>query len=267
MMTLRNYIESLQLTHTAPSAEQLHEFQEKHLALYSFSSINALKAEILPLDEAALLERVVLKQQGGYCFELNKLAYLALHQLGYEVTPLLARVLLNGREDNGRTHRLTLVHLADESYLCDVGFGSKSPQRPLPVSKSGVVEAGHYRYKITRDNHSLRIDVLHPESVSLYSAELSQVNEMDCDIAHFYSHQHPESNFVKNLILSRVANGKRYTIRNLQFSELDERSQLRSQTIITSPQQLLELIRNIFLINLSTAQAEHLFSRAQANAC
>ncbi|RZM80126.1 arylamine N-acetyltransferase [Pseudoalteromonas rubra] len=262
-MMIQDYINSLQLTQQHASLAQLREIQEKHLELYSFSSISALGAEIISLQEEALLERLVHRKKGGYCFEQNKLAYLALEYLGYEVQPLLAKVLLNGQEDNARTHRITLVKLEGESYLFDVGFGSKSPKAPLCVSQSGTIAVGNYQYKVTRTESDVRIELFQPEQVCLYSVSLTPVTEKDFDVVHFYSHQHPESNFVNNLVLSRVVSGQRFTLRNLVYRELHEASQFSTVVEVTSAQQLLSLIRQKFLLNVCTSEAERLFSRAQ----
>ncbi|MCG7563721.1 MULTISPECIES: arylamine N-acetyltransferase [Pseudoalteromonas] len=262
-MMIQDYIKSLQLTQQHACLAQLREIQEKHLEMYSFSSISALGAEIISLQEEALLDRLVLRKKGGYCFEQNKLAYLALEHLGYEVQPLLAKVLLNGNEDNARTHRVTLVKIGDDSYLFDVGFGSKSPKEPLCISQSGTIEVGNYHYKITRTASDVRIELLQPEQVSLYSVSLVPVTEKDFDVVHFYSHQHPESNFVNNLVLSRVTGGQRFTLRNLLYRELHEVSQFSTVIEVTSAQQLLSLIRQKFLLNVCTSEAERLFARAQ----
>ncbi|MCO7190922.1 MULTISPECIES: arylamine N-acetyltransferase [unclassified Pseudoalteromonas] len=262
-MTIQDYIQSLQLTHNQVSLEQLAEFQTKHLDLYSFSSINAMSEEILSLDVEALLTRLIENKQGGYCFEHNKLAYLALAELGYEVQPLLARVLVNGLEDNPRTHRITLVHLGEESYLVDVGFGSKSLSAPLPVSKSGYVDVESYRYKIIRSADTIRVEIVHPEEVSLYSADLSRVTEKDFEVVHYYSHQHPDSYFANNLVLARITNGKRYTLRNLLYGELHEASQISTHIDVTSASQLQSILQQKFLLHIDMAKAEHLYTLAQ----
>lgn len=76
----------------------------------------------------------MVNQQGGYCFEHNKIAYLALKHLGFEVRSVLARVMLNGKPTNPRTHRMNVLELDGETYLVDVGFGNKTPRGLLNIN-------------------------------------------------------------------------------------------------------------------------------------
>ncbi|MFC3033696.1 arylamine N-acetyltransferase [Pseudoalteromonas fenneropenaei] len=264
-MTTQLYLDSLQLTQHHNSVAQLNEIIAKHLATYSFSSINAMKADILSLDPEALIERLVLKKQGGYCFEQNKLAYLALQSLGYNVTPLLARVKLNNNPSNARTHRLTMVELAGERYLFDVGFGSKCPAGLIPISQSGMVTLNTHQYKVTVTEQNVEVALVEPELLVLYSADFIEILESDCNVAHFYSHQHPDSGFVQHLVLSRRLLGKCYTLRNLLFKEQVFSPQLSHERILQSGEELRTVIRDIFNITITSDDAERLFERAKRN--
>jgi N-hydroxyarylamine O-acetyltransferase len=69
----------------------------------------------------------VARRRGGYCFELNALFYALLSALGYDASPLIARVANGMPGVFPPMHRVTLVKIGGERYFCDVGFGGVMP--------------------------------------------------------------------------------------------------------------------------------------------
>ena len=69
---------------------------------------------------------MLARGRGGYCFEHNRLFQAVLEQLGFRVTPLIARVRWQVPADvrTGLTHMLLRVDLDGRSWLVDVAFGS-----------------------------------------------------------------------------------------------------------------------------------------------
>ena len=51
------------------------------------------------LDVASLQAKMVASRRGGYCFEHNALLRAGLIALGFDVTSLVARVVLGGSTD------------------------------------------------------------------------------------------------------------------------------------------------------------------------
>lgn len=258
-MTIRTYLDTLNLQTQTLGLEQLQEFVSNHLALFSFSSINAMQGDFLSLDLHNIIERVVIKRQGGYCFEHNKLAFYGLQALGYEVVPLLARVKLNGRQDNPRTHRTTLVKCANKTYLIDVGFGSKCPQSPLDVTQSGMQVVGSNRFHITRNHDTLEIALVAPNNLTLYSADFSFVTELDFEVGHFYSHQHPKATFVNNSVLSRHVNATVYAFLNGVFTKTNPVTGESEETSIVSHEHLVKILEQHFLVQFEGHKTQRIF--------
>ncbi|OOE40869.1 arylamine N-acetyltransferase [Salinivibrio kushneri] len=67
---IEQYLHRLALSE-AKGVALVTELIEKHLARYAFSSLNAMAGQPLFLQTDALFERLVVNQQGGYCFEHN----------------------------------------------------------------------------------------------------------------------------------------------------------------------------------------------------
>ncbi|WBA13674.1 arylamine N-acetyltransferase family protein [Salinivibrio proteolyticus] len=263
---IEEYLHRLALSE-AKGVALVSELIEKHLARYAFSSLNALAGQPLSLQTDALFERLVVNQQGGYCFEHNKIAYLALKHLGFKVRSVLARVMLNGKPTNPRTHRMNVLELDGETYLVDVGFGNKTPRGLLNINQR-TCTIGHDTYQITRNGDVVTVVLHEPDQLplTLYEVELYDVVEADFEVAHFYSHQHPEAIFVNNLVVSLITASHRYLIRNQQFLVWDTAGHLITEKSIDSVEALTQLVHEVFLLQPPKAVLETAFAQVMANA-
>ncbi|WP_340678768.1 arylamine N-acetyltransferase [Paraglaciecola sp.] len=264
---IKNYLALLNVQKTMSDYHYISELQQAHLAHFSFSSSNVLLKKALSLQPAALFERLINQRQGGYCFEHNKIFYLALQALGYTVRPLLGRVMLNGDSSNGRSHRLTLLTLAEKQYVIDVGFGVACPRSLIDLQNKEIVNEQAFKYQLSQESDysiSYRLTQLSPEPAKvLYRFDLREVTEADCDIAHFYSHQHPQAAFVNNLVIARVTAKQRQLIRNLTYLIIDNATGQEVVTDIKSSKQLHRLCNEQFAVGLSESAASELFSFLQ----
>ncbi|GAB3687219.1 arylamine N-acetyltransferase [Salinarchaeum chitinilyticum] len=99
--------------------------------------------EPIDLDLPALYEKIVERERGGFCYELNGCFAWLLEELGFEVRRCAARV---AAEDGGYgvpADHLTLVVDPPDSgrVLVDVGVGAPVVRRPVPLDGS-VVDSG-----------------------------------------------------------------------------------------------------------------------------
>ena len=85
--------------------------------------------ESISLDEADLIDKIVGRRRGGFCYELNGAFACLLERLGARVRRVSARVYGDGGGLGPPFDHLALVvRLPDGSgpWLADVGFGSHS---------------------------------------------------------------------------------------------------------------------------------------------
>ncbi|KPH65278.1 hypothetical protein AMS58_20665 [Pseudoalteromonas porphyrae] len=257
---IKNYLATLLVnTHAQLDLDLVSHMQAAHLAQYSFSSINALQDKVLSLEPKILFERLIEQREGGYCFEHNKIFHLALEALGFDVKILIGRVMLNGQTQNPRSHRLILLTLDNKQYLIDVGFGVSTPIIPLPIDKSGLHQQGVNTYQVKRTDNFIEVKQTQPELKYIYRIELGEFYESDCEIAHFYSHQHQSAAFVNNLVVSRIADSERFLIRNNQYFYWNEKNKHSTELAITSSAQLYQLITEVFKIQVPETFVEKLF--------
>lgn len=74
-----------------------------HSASIPFENIDPFLGRAPKLDVASLQAKMVASRRGGYCFEHNALLRAGLIALGFDVTSLVARVVLGARRM--RLHR------------------------------------------------------------------------------------------------------------------------------------------------------------------
>jgi N-hydroxyarylamine O-acetyltransferase len=152
-------------------AAALRELHRAHLLAVPFENLSIHTGEPIVLDEDILLDKVVARRRGGFCYELNGAFTLLLRALGAEVAMVSARVYGGGSPGPPFDHMALLVRCADGSgpWLADVGFGSHSvypllfdsreeqddPAAPFlladaPEGDVDVLKGGEPQYRVER---------------------------------------------------------------------------------------------------------------------
>jgi N-hydroxyarylamine O-acetyltransferase len=105
----------------------------ENLAIVGDPFDDADDGEGVVLDLEHLYGKVVERGRGGYCFELNGLFGWLLPELDVDTHRVAARVV--GDDGTGRppaNHHANVV-MFDRRYLVDVGMGTPTMRRPLPI--------------------------------------------------------------------------------------------------------------------------------------
>ena len=113
-----------------PTLEVLRQLHLLHPQAIPFENIDAYSGLGVSLDLARIADKMLARGRGGYCFEHNRLFQAVLEQLGFRVTPLIARVRWQVPADvrTGLTHMLLRVDLDGRSWL--LTWPSGPPRRP-----------------------------------------------------------------------------------------------------------------------------------------
>jgi N-hydroxyarylamine O-acetyltransferase len=110
-----------------PTAATLRGLHVAHLQRVPFENLDIARRRLFDLDPAALFDKIVTRQRGGFCYELNGLFALLLEQLGFRVTRLAAGVVGQdgslGPEFDHLTLQVSCPNEANSPWLADVGFG------------------------------------------------------------------------------------------------------------------------------------------------
>lgn len=119
----------------------LDRLQHAHVRSVPFENLSIVGdphgdylGEGIPLSLPDLYRKLVERERGGLCFELNSLFAWLLEELGFDVSRLAGRVYTasDGQLSALASH-LTLLVSLDTNYVADVGFGDII-RRPLPLA-------------------------------------------------------------------------------------------------------------------------------------
>ncbi|WP_417552832.1 arylamine N-acetyltransferase family protein [Marinomonas fungiae] len=260
-MNFTDYLNALDLMPPQqPSLDFLCTLTERHIGRFTFNNLAVLLQEDISLECQAVLNKVVHRGVGGYCFEHNKLAYEALSYWGYKVRIVLARIINNNERAVPRTHRITLVEIEGKRYLVDVGFGANCPIAPIALDSQAIQSAGFEHYQI-QQNTLGEFELWQQQEAGpflLYRFDLAHYTDADCDMGHFYSHKNPAAVFVNNLVVSQKNATDTFVVTN---QHLQHRTNAGTKSsLLESPQALYKALRQIFNLTIEQEVCEFLFA-------
>lgn len=205
----------------APSLETLRQLQLRHTGAFPFENLTTLLGEPVLIDLPSIEQKVLHEGRGGYCYELNHLFLALLQALGFDARGITGRVVMGQPEGawTARTHRLSLVTLDGTRYITDVGFGGMVPTAPLMLDTEAEQFTPHESYRIEphADGYTLRANV-GGEWRAMYIFDLQRQEDIDYTLGNWYVSTHPESPFLKQLMVARTGEGWRRTLSNGSFA-------------------------------------------------
>jgi N-hydroxyarylamine O-acetyltransferase len=236
----------------APTLETLRQLQLRHTGVFPFENLTTLSGEPVLIDLPSIEQKVLHDGRGGYCYELNNLFLALLQDLGFDARAISGRVVMGQPEGawTARTHRLSLVIINDVRYITDVGFGGMVPTSPLLLDTRAEQSTPHepYRIDLHVDGFTLRANVA-GEWRAMYIFDLQRQEDIDFAVGNWYVSTHPESSFVKQLMVARTGEGWRRTLNNGSFAihRIGHDSERRE---VTDVQELIGLLGGEFGIRV-----------------
>lgn len=201
----------------------LFTLHERHLNAAPFENLDIHFGVPIALDQTRILDKIVTRRRGGFCYELNGAFAWLLSELGYDVTMLSAEVALpSGGYGIPFDHMTLRVDLEGESWLADVGFG-ESFLYPLPLTDVADV-MDEYHLERTGEQWFL----LHGSSPK-YRFTLTPRELSDFEEACRYQQTSPESTFTQRVVTTRVIPDGRVTLTRdrLVFQQGGERTETK----------------------------------------
>jgi arylamine N-acetyltransferase len=203
------------------SAATLAELQERHLHTVPYENLDILRRVPLSLEIQDLVEKIVVRRRGGYCFELNAVFGWLLRELGYPVTDFVARFWRD--ESNPppkRRHHVLKVKAGDDAfYLCDVGVGGIVPRRPIQMIEGLEQQQGGESYRLERDPYYgwLLCELNHGQWRRLYSFNEEPQLLKDYIMASYWCENAPDSIFTKDAMVAIRTHEGRNTVSGKEF--------------------------------------------------
>jgi N-hydroxyarylamine O-acetyltransferase len=216
----------------------LRELHRRHQLAVPFENLDIHLAVRVSLAPEDLYAKVVTRERGGFCYELNGLFALLLEDLGHTVTRLAARV-----GDGPPFDHLALV--VDDAWLVDVGFGSHSTY-PLRVDDQNpqTDPAGTFTVSPTADGD---LQVTH-DGKPAYRVERRPRVLPDFGPTCWWQQTSPDSHFTEKPLCTRLTPTGRITISG--HTLIETRDGVRTETDLATPDALLAGYRHHFGVTL-----------------
>jgi N-hydroxyarylamine O-acetyltransferase len=266
---LAAYFERIGYAGAAQSTLQvLSVLHALHPRAIPFENLDPLRGELVWLDLDRIQQKLVTGGRGGYCFEHNTLFAAMLTELGFDVTPMLARVLWmrDGADVTAKSHMLLHITLPEGPFIADVGFGAITLTAPLRLDTGAVQPTPFEPARLIgqpalQQGYDLEV-ALGLRWQKVYWFEPRPTYRIDHEMANWYTCAHPDSHFVRELNVCRIVGDVRAVLRNDRLTlRLRDGSDQRRR--LASAAELAECLAGTFGINIDGMDIDALFEKVR----
>ena len=253
----------------AATLEVLQALELAQPAAIPFESLDPFLGRPVRLDSVSLDAKLVRGGRGGYCFEQNGVFLRVLRALGFEVTPLSARVVWMEPEDAPLpplSHMLLRVDAPEGPHLCDVGFGGQSPTAALRFEPGLEQSTPHGLYRLIERDGGYELQMrLADRWGALYRFNLEPRVPADYEVANWFTSTHPDSRFTNGLIVSLAPEGRRMNLLNTGLTTYFNDGRVEARTL-GSAGELHAALTGDFGLRVSPEEAERAFAKIGSRA-
>jgi len=194
-----------------PNLNTLKKLQRHHLLNVPFENLDIHNGIPIELSIEKIFDKVVNKNRGGFCYELNGLFFELLNAIGFDVKMVSASVFDKDKGYGKEYDHLAIIAKIDNvEYLTDVGFGEFTFE-PLKLQLGNIQKDARGDYKIDRyENGYLSVSKIEnkgPMPEYIFKNEKKNLKEFEemC----IYHQTSPDSHFTgKRLITLPTENGR-----------------------------------------------------------
>lgn len=241
-----------------PNLSALHGIIAGHATSIPFENLDVLLGRPIPLEPEALVDKLVHRGRGGYCFEHNLLLRAVLEKLGFAVAGLAGRVLWGRPEGEAgpRTHVLLRVALPEGDFLADVGFGGLTLTAPLRFEIGPEQATPHEPHRLIDADGETELQArLDGTWTRLYRFLPVPQLSVDYEMANWFTATHPAGLFTNNLLAARPEPDRRYTLFNRDFTIRHRDGRVERRTLADAG-DLAEVLTHCFRVALPAGDAD-----------
>lgn len=130
----------------------LRALHRAHLLAIPFENLDIVRGVPFGIEEAEIIDKLVTRRRGGFCYEQNGLFALVLEKIGFTVFRMAASMGTSEVPTPPLDHLCLRVEIEGRSYLADVGSGASFVDPLAMDSADAQVSAGiAYRVRPVRD--------------------------------------------------------------------------------------------------------------------
>jgi N-hydroxyarylamine O-acetyltransferase len=210
--------------------QNLDKILEKTAKTIPFENLCIIEKRTEEITKEYLTSKILEKNEGGLCYELNSILYLFLYENDFNPT-LIRGVTYNHMNQQwsatGNTHVVNLITYNGKVYVVDTGFGGNIPLKPVPLSGEPVVSSnGEFRVDRVESEYGdyiLYMKVNHKDEdwqigYAFNSKQeiqnITELNEVQRIII-----EHPESAFNKKPLITKLTDKGNITLTDTSFTE------------------------------------------------
>ncbi len=183
--------------------KNLSQMMRCQLFSVPFENLDVQAGKVVSLVPEEIVEKIVAKNRGGYCYEINGLFAMALEALGIPYQFVAARPMFYPVK-RPKTHMAVVVELGDEKWLFDLGFGSYGIRAPMCLSVLDTPIAQDddtFMLCKTNERDFLVKALVEGEWANQYGFDLSPQEWIDFVPANYLNSTHPDAVFVQKLLI------------------------------------------------------------------
>ncbi|WP_453995813.1 arylamine N-acetyltransferase family protein [Bacillus nitroreducens] len=237
--------------HEKLTFESLDDILEKTANTIPFENLCIIEKRTNDINKENLTKKILVKHEGGLCYELNTLLYYFLVDNGFNVV-MTRGITYNHMNQEfsraGRTHVTILATHEERTYLVDTGFGGNLPLKPVPLTGETVTSNnGEFRIKKVNTEHGdyiLEIKLRHKDAdfktgfafdSKQIVSDMSEVNDVQKIIV-----EHEGSPFNKHPLVTRLTPKGNVTLTDTSFTQWIDGIVTKEEIDKTRFQELLE---------------------------
>lgn len=168
-----------------------------------FENLDVQAGKVVSIIPEDIVEKIVYQRRGGYCYEVNGVFAMALQALGFDYQLVAARPMFYPVR-RPKTHMAIVVHINQQDWLCDLGFGSYGIRAPmsLEVLDSEVMQ-DHDCFMLTAtDSDAFLLKAKVDQAWQpQFAFDLTPWELIDFYPANYMNSTHPDAIFVQKLLV------------------------------------------------------------------
>ena len=210
--------------------QMLDELLEKTALTIPFENLCIINKYTSVINQENLTEKILIRNEGGVCYELNTLLYFVLKESEFQVELVRGVVYDHQAQDFaavGRTHVINLLSHEGHKYVVDTGFGGNLALKPIPLSGETVSSFnGEFRIRKEENHyggHLLEMKLKHKDAnwrkgyafdPNQPISDMKELNEVQSII-----NVHPLSSFNKGRLITRLTEQGSITLTDTTLTE------------------------------------------------
>lgn len=198
----------------SPDVATLTQLVQKQLRSIPFENTEVQAGRIPSMVPEDIVNKVLLRGRGGYCYEINGVFAMALTAIGFEWHFAGARPMTYSVR-RPKTHMVVIVCIDGRDYLCDTGFGGYALRAPMLIEEGEITQDGdRFRLELI-DGEYVLSSLVQDEWQRQYGFAMQPQEWIEFSLANYFNATHPDTIFTqKKLAIMQTPNGRKILVDN-----------------------------------------------------